>query len=387
MFENPPISSNLTNNPVSVTTGSSTWNAGLRTAVCPHCHWRYLIPNDQSQGVCPNCYQSPLSVLPEGLPDLQETYLPELVVPFRLTEAKLAEAIHQFASGIPFPPEGLNEAALRSRLLPIYLPMWLVDSQISAQWEAEAGFNYEVVSHEEMYNGNQHYWQSREVKEPRTRWENRVGQLHRSYQNVMAPAVDDADQIEASLGNFDLSSTQSFNQDCLVENGRQVYLRLPDHPPKEAWSETAAAFQKAAAAEVQQACSADRLRQFRWKANYSRLNWTLMLLPIYSAFYLDDDGKPQPLFLHGQTGHLHGSRRASMQKARQTSLHLLLAGILLFLASILLDAVFPESPASRIISTYMSIIGIAGIIASAAPPLIVWDFNRRQTLDQSAIKN
>ena len=387
MFESRPAPSTSGNNPAPVATGSLAWNAGFMTAVCPHCHWRYLIPSGEPQGPCPNCYQGPLSVLPEGLPDLPETYPPELIVPFRMTETKLAEAVHQFAAGIPFPPKGLNEAALRSRLLPIYLPIWLVDSQISARWEAEAGFNYEVVSHEELYNGDQRHWQTREVKEPRTRWENRVGQLHRSYQNVMAPAMDDARQIEATLGSFDLSSAQSFTQDCLVENGRQAYLRLPDHPPKEAWSETAAAFQKAAGAEVQQACSADRLRQFRWKANYSRLNWTLMLLPVYSAFYLDDDGNPQPVYIHGQTGYLNGSRKASLRKAQRTSLYLLLAGILLFLLGILLDTVAPGGPVSKMISTYMSILGIAGVVASVVPLLIVWDFNRRQALEESEIKN
>lgn len=378
MFESqvvPPTSPHVAKN-------SPNWGIDVEIAVCAHCHWRYLIPREAGPDTCPNCYAGPLS----GLPDLSDAYQPELIVPFNLPEHVLAQTARDFAASIPFAPTGLNGAALQAQWVPVYLPVWLVDGSVNATWEAEAGFNYEVVSHQEAYNGDQHAWQSREVKEPRTRWENRLGRLTRKYQNVTAPAIDDARQIEEKMGTFDLGEARSFDQDFLSINGRQACIRLPDHPPKEAWSETAAAFQKAAAAEVQQACAADRLRQFRWNARYSGLNWTLMLLPQYSACYLDDDGQPQPIHIHGQTGRIYGVLKASMRRARRTSLFILITGLLLLLAGLLLDSLSTSSFTGTALSTYLSILGIAGILASAVPLLIAWDFNRRQALEQARIE-
>lgn len=362
---------------------SPAWGVDVEIAVCPLCHWRYLYPRYAAPASCPNCYQGPLSVLP----DLSDAYQPELIVPFSLSETVLAQTARDFATSIPFAPTGLNGAALHAQLVPVYLPVWLVDGSINATWEAEAGFNYEVVSHQEAYNGDQHHWQSREVKEPRTRWESRLGRLTRKYQNVTAPAIDDARQIEEKLGAFDLGDARSFNPEFLSNNGRQACIRLPDHPPQETWRETTAAFQKAATVEVQQACAADRLRQFRWNARYSGLNWTLMLLPEYSACYLDDNGDPQPIHIHGQTGKIYGARKASMRRARRTTLFIFITGLLLFLAGVLLDTLSTASSAGTVLSTYMSLIGIAGVVASVIPLLMAWDFNRRQALERAGIKH
>lgn len=383
MSEHPPIPPAVSESAPNARAG---WEAGLEVAVCVHCHWRYLVSPGAVRDICPNCYQGNLSLLPDGLAELAGAYTPELIVPYSLSKTALAQAVHDFAAGIPFTPEGLNETALRASLTPIYLPVWLVDGQITARWQADAGFNYEVVSHTEAYDGNANRWQTREIKEPRVRWENRVGQLNRSYQNVTAPAIDDAARIEKTLGGFNLDQARSYDPECLTADGRPALVRLPDHPPKESWSETAAAFQKAAAAEVQQACGANALRQFRWNAQYARLNWTLLLLPLFSASYQDDQGNPQPVHIHGQTGKIFGARKASMRRARRTSLMLLLAGIALFLLGLGLDALSPASSMTAVFSTYASILGIAGVIGAAVPLLITWDFNHRQALEGAETK-
>lgn len=380
------MSERLPTPPEAIPESGADWQAALEIAVCGRCHWRYLVPREAVPATCPNCYQGALALLEGGLPELAGAYSPELVVPFHLSSAMLAQAVHDFAAGIPFAPEGLTEAALRSALLPIYLPVWLVDGQITARWQADAGFNYEVISHAESYDGNANRWQTRTLKEPRVRWESRVGQLNRGYQNVSAPATDDAAQIEKTLGRFNLDSARSYNADCLVSDGKAALIRLPDHPPKDSWSETAAAFQKAAAAEVQQACSADSLRQFRWDAQYARLNWTLMLLPVYSSSYRDDQGAPQPVHIHGQTGKISGVRKSSLRRARKTSLSLLLGGILLFVLGVVIDRISPASSMTAVFSTYASILGIAGIIGAAIPLLVTWDFNHRQDLERAQTK-
>jgi hypothetical protein len=76
-------------------------------------------------------------------------------------------------------------------------------------------------------------------------------------------------------------------------------------------------FQSSAVKECQQACRADHLREFTWQPEFSEQNWTLLLAPVYATFYLDDENKPQPILVNGQSGKLSGSRRASLDEPKK----------------------------------------------------------------------
>lgn len=364
------------------------WGADLELAACERCHATFLIPCNGPTPRCPLCSQAGLQTQPmiyDGIhsrpAEAAYPYLAELVLPFDLADQKLEESIHDFAASIPFAPPELNSAALRSRLKTMYLPMWLVDSDVYAHWQAEAGFDYQVISHQEFYELN--HWSSREVKEPRVRWENRVGRLNRTYQNVATPALDEAARLEKRLGRFAIDRALSYTPDRI----HHALVRMPDHPPKAAWSETVAAFQKTAADECLRACAANHLRQFRWKVRFNRLNWTLMLLPVYATSYTDEEGKPQPILIHGQTGAVSGPRRASLRRAGRMGALVLILGLLLFLAGMLAEAASAgtgANPAGAALSTYLIVLGLAGILASCLPLVVAWDFNRQQRLEENA---
>ena len=76
-------------------------------------------------------------------------------------------------------------------MYPPLVPVWLVDGEVQAEWRAEAGYHYQVVSHQDRYEDRRGGWSSREVKETRTRWEPRLGRLKRAYQNLRAPALEE----------------------------------------------------------------------------------------------------------------------------------------------------------------------------------------------------
>ncbi len=362
------------------------WGMDLAAVSCKHCHSSYLIPCVPAPaGLCPNCSQDALEVIPGGLTEMAHPYPPELILPASLPPSKIDDAIRAFAAGIPFAPPELTPNVLRSRLTTMYLPMWLVDGAVSAYWQAEAGFDYQVLSHQELYEQGKGGWKTREVKDPRIRWENRVGRLDRAYQNVAAPALDDAPRLEKQIGSFHMEGALSYTSQHIQPGGaRPSFIRLPDHPPEAAWCEASTAFQKTAADECRRACEAGHLRQFRWKAQFARLNWTLMLLPVYSTCYADDHGKQHTVLIHGQTGAFSGERRASVRRAGQFSLSILIVGILLFLAGLLLDSTSVPGLSLFAVSPYIIVLGLAGILASGIPFIIVWDFNRKQALGERA---
>ncbi|NJN44298.1 MAG: hypothetical protein HC806_05960 [Anaerolineae bacterium] len=129
------------------------------------------------------------------------------------------------------------------------------------------------------------------------------------------------------MGEFDLTPAQSLSGGNLPapSGGRSPLFRLPTRPTEDAWPDALPNLQQAASDECRAAGKSDHFREFRWQAEYANQNWTQLLLPIYATYYLDDDQRPQPILLHGQTGQVSGVRRASMKRAQTTALWILLA--------------------------------------------------------------
>lgn len=348
-----------------------TWGRALRPAVCPHCDWSYLLPEGGALPRCPHCFRAKLAPLDDvgALPYIRP---PEMMLPTTLTREALERRVSAFADGIPFPPEDLNAAALRARLQALYLPLWLVDAEADALWQCEAGFDYEVVSHQSRYSDARGGWAEQEVQETRARWEPRVGRLHRTYQNIAAPALEEYGALRRQLGRFDRDTAQTYRPEALDN----ALARLPNRLPDDAWLDAKQAVRSAAAQECREAMAADHVREFRWTPAYPSRNWTLLLLPVYTTFYLDDEGRPQPVLLHGQTGQVSGARRASMKQARKTALIIAAAALVISVLSMILALLGLAVPP-------LVVVGGIGIVAAmlmglgALVPIVrVWQFNR-----------
>jgi len=346
------------------------WGASLAAVVCERCDWGFLIHEAVDLSRCPHCFQPALKRIGEGVSQLPYTQPPELTVPFAVSEAQLSQEIQRFASGIPYPPQDLAAKNLQARLQRVFLPMWLVDSGVQAMWKAETGFDYQVVSHQDQYTGSG--WSSQQVKEGRVRWEPRLGRLERSYTNIPAPALEEHAALQKDLGSFNLTSVRSYQP----EDIRNAFVRLPDRPPKDAWSDAQMALFNAAAEECRKAARANHLRQFSWQPEFNNQRWTQLLLPVYTAYYLDDDKQPQRLLIHGQSGKINGVRRASMQRAKRSSLIVLGIAVLIFILGLILAGASLAVPPLLV----PGILGLASALlvglGAIIPPVRAGWFNR-----------
>ncbi len=347
------------------------WGRDVRAALCPRCDWAYLLPAEGALPLCPHCFGAALEPLAEEVMELPYVRPPELVLPFEVQPATLAQQVAHFASGIPYPPEDLNPQALQARLQPLYLPAWLVDVDVAASWQGEMGFNYEVLSHQEQYS-DAGSWRSRQVKETRVRWEPRVGRLQRHYDNLPAPAMDEAAGLARTLGSYNTAVARPYAPNA-VEHG---LVRLPNRVPEDAWREAQPLLQTAAAEECRQAGRADTIRDFRWAPQVQGQHWTLLLQPLYSTYYTDDAGQPQPVLIHGQTGKVSGARRASPKRAQKIALILggiaatiLLLSLVALLATVLL-------PPLALVGAIGIVLGLILGLAALVPLLRVAMFNR-----------
>ncbi len=340
---------------------------------CASCNGTFLTPPQVAAQNCPYCGQAGLTAIDESGAETGSplfTQPPELVLPFAATESSLQNSLTQFVKRTWFAPTDLTPANLAARLQPLFIPMWLVDAKVQAQWQAEVGFNYQVVSHKESYLGGQ--WRTQEVRETRVRWEPRVGTLQRPYSNQVAPALEEFAQLEHTLGKYRLDQgVRPFQADDL----ERTFAHLSNRPPADAWPEAEAALKNAAAAECRQAATADHLREFRWKPEFSDQVWTQLLLPLYTSHYQDDEGITRMIYVQGQSGALRGQRRASMHKARRwaTIIAAVAAGI--FAISLLLAlAGYFENRLLPFVGVGMVIALLVGVTA-VLPLLLAWYVN------------
>ena len=347
------------------------WQAHLEPAVCEICDWRFLLPAGSPVQRCPHCFQADLALLDAKTDLAPFPHPPELLLPFTVAAGQVTEAIERFGKGIPFAPRDLAATSLLRRLRRVYLPMWLVDAQVQAQFQAEAGYDYEVVSHQERYTSDR--WQTHEVKETRIRWEARLGRLQRAYQNIPAPALEEEKILLDRLGGYELGEAEEYQPLALS----QSFVHLPDRLPADAWAEAEGAFRGAAIRESMQAAEAQHIRDFQWSAQFEDKHWTQLLRPLYTTYYLDDEEKPRTVWVHGRTGQLYGQRRASMRRAQRVALFIGIAGAAFFLLALIMGLIGLALPALFVVAVVMAAVGFVLVAGALVPPLIAWNFNRQ----------
>ncbi|MCA9943681.1 MAG: hypothetical protein KC449_09385 [Anaerolineales bacterium] len=349
------------------------WGTDWVLEGCANCNGVFVLPPDKVSQRCPFCGQAALTQMDPADDRPIYTHPPELLVPFRAADNQLRGNIRSFAKSIWLAPADLNEGTLLSRMQPVYLPMWLVDAQVQGEWQAEMGFDYEIVSHREQFQNSS--WRTERVKEKRVRWEPRLGRLNRQYDNQAAPALEEQEQVEAKIGRFNLKEAQPYQATSVAG----IVVRLPNRPPEDAWQDVVVGLKTAVSQDCRLASEAEHIRGFKWSPRFANQHWTQLLLPLYASYYLDDDNQAQMVLLHGQTGKLHGSKRASMQRARRVAgIILAVAAVLLLLTLVLLGLGFTVVEEALAWAGPAGVLTI-GVVGTAVLPLVyAWYINNIQ---------
>ena len=356
------------------------WGDESILVICSQCDWRFVANPTAIPVECPHCHVGKLEHYQGQDYSMLEDFIkpPELQLPFSFPYQKLQEKIQTFASGIPFAPDDLKVENITNRISRFFIPMWLVDSQVSASWQAECGFYYQAKSHQERYSGGR--WQTQEVIETRTRWEPRLGRLVRTYPNITAPALNEHRQLMTALGNYTFNQAIGVTPASILSNGQQEpnLVCIPGRDKDDAWPDTLPNFQQQATTESKQACAADEIREFNWTPEFSGQNWTLFLLPVWSSYYLDDENKPQSILVNGQTGQMSGARRASMKKAKKISLTILIVALVILALTVAVGLLSVLVPGLMLLAGIGLFVSIIVALAAIFPIATVWGLNRKE---------
>ncbi|MCI0520994.1 MAG: hydrogenase maturation nickel metallochaperone HypA [Chloroflexi bacterium] len=352
---------------------SETWGFSAATAACEVCGWTFATPEERLPLRCPHCSSGQLTAAVGEEAQERRAHAPELLAPNTVGKEQLLRGAEAFVKSVRLPPADLTAHNLSTRLKRVYFPVWLVDAEVQATWQAQVGFNYDVVSHKEQF-ADGGGWSTRQLKEQRIRWEPRMGQLKRAYENVQAPALESHNAFVRALGPYNTQAAQPY----APELAQDAFIGLPDRSTRDAWGAAVEAMKRQAGEECRLAAQGDHVREFTWQPEFPGQHWSLLLLPVYFSYYLDDDQRVQRVYVHGQNGRFNGWRRASMKRAQQTALFILGAALALFVLGLILTAAGAVAPPLLAVGGLTLFAAICLGMGVLIPILVAWQFNRGQ---------
>jgi hypothetical protein len=148
--------------------------------------------------------------------------------------------------------------------------------------------------------------------------------------------------------------------------------------PESAWPLAKSNFNRYSAKDCQFAAEAQHMEEFFIQAEYKELNWTQLLLPMYTSAYQDEDGIVHPILINGQNGKIFGKKRASQRKPRILSLGLLVTALLCFVLGLVFAAGTTLLPILGFFSLLLFALALVAGISAPIPIIWAWNFNRSQ---------
>lgn len=156
-----------------------------RTQVrCESCRAVTLFDEAHVSRSCDFCGSSALVPYEE----MKEAFRPESVLPMKVSESAVREAIRKWYGSHFFAPNALATRAMTDRVHGLYIPYWTFDAEVSARWTAESGDYYFVSETYQDAQGNRRTRQVRKV-----RWYPSNGELEHFFDDELVPATQGVD--------------------------------------------------------------------------------------------------------------------------------------------------------------------------------------------------
>jgi hypothetical protein len=115
--------------------------------------------------------------------EIKEAFRPESLLPLKISEGQVRDAIRRWYGSRWFAPNLLKRAAFTDTVKGLYIPYWTFDAQVHADWTAESGYYYYVT---ETYRDAQGELKTRQVQ--KIRWEPSSGHLDHFFDDELVPA-------------------------------------------------------------------------------------------------------------------------------------------------------------------------------------------------------
>jgi len=155
------------------------WQARKTAVRCQSCQAISVFDAERVGQRCDFCGSAALVPYDE----IKESIRPESLLPMKLAESDVRDAIRRWYGTRWFAPNKLKRAAFTDTVKGLYIPYWTFDAQVHARWTAESGYYYYVT---ETYRDSNGHTRTRQVR--RIRWEPSSGELDHFFDDELVPA-------------------------------------------------------------------------------------------------------------------------------------------------------------------------------------------------------
>lgn len=154
------------------------WQAEKISVKCQSCQAISVFDPGKVSQRCDFCGSTALVPYEET----KDAFRPESLLPMKLSETQVRDAIRRWYGNRWFAPNLLKRAALTDTVKGLYIPYWTFDAQVHTDWTADSGYYYyETETYEE--NGQT---KTRQVQ--KTRWVPSSGALDHFFDDELVPA-------------------------------------------------------------------------------------------------------------------------------------------------------------------------------------------------------
>lgn len=290
------------------------WQAEKRTVRCRSCQAVSVFDPGRVGQNCEFCGSPELVDYEEGQAPLR----PQSLLPFKIDEAGIREALRRWLGSRWFAPGRLQKRALVDRVHGVYLPYWTFDAQVRCPWTADSGTYYYT---QESYRDSQGRRRTRTVRH--VRWEPASGLVDHFFDDEAVPGTQGVDlallrAVEpfptTDLVPYDTAYLSGF----VVEHYRVVLIDAA----RRSREQMERRLRELCAREI----PGDTHRNLRIAPTYSSETFKHILVPVWLLTY-DYHGRPYQIVANGYTGRIAGRYPKSGWK-----IFFLIATILLVIA-------------------------------------------------------
>ena len=291
------------------------WSEDKIEVKCRSCHAISVFVGTRAAQRCDFC-GSPAIIPVEADAD---TITPASLLPFKISDGQIREAIRSWYGSRWFAPDKLKRAALTDTLHGVYLPYWTFDAHVFAKWTADAG-HYYYVTESYMQNGQRRTRRVRKV-----RWTPAAGSLRHFFDDWLVPATRGAKMnLLGQVSPFPTTNLAPYSPEYVrgwtVER-YQVDLR-----------EAADLARRQMDVRTQTLCAAevpgDTQRNLQVDAHYSGRTYKHILVPVWLVSYTYGSRNFQ-IIANGYTGKIAGEHPHSWIKITLAVLAVLVVLMLL----------------------------------------------------------
>ena len=277
------------------------WKTERIAVKCQSCQAISVFEPGRVAQRCEFCGSSSIAPYREIKPPIQ----PESLLPLKVGEVQVREAIRKWFGSRWFAPNRLKSAALTDTVSGIYLPYWTFDARAHADWQAESGYHYYT---NETYRDSNGRTQTRRVQH--TRWQPSSGEIDHFFDDELVCASAGVDEaLLRKIEPFPTKDLAPYNPGYLagwVVEHYQIDLVAAAQRSRERME-----------AEVRQMCAAnvpgDTHRNLRVSSRYSDQTFKHILVPVWLLTF-DYGAKSFQAVINGYTGRIAGEYPKSWVK-------------------------------------------------------------------------